>query len=427
MTDPTILHRASRRIAKARTQLLLNPKFVFWATCALHLKPVPYEGMMVCERGPIGTDGTRLYYDPDFIVGGLGPDYCAKFGVSIKQPIEPWTDDELLGVMAHEVSHATKGDCWRRGSRDPAKWNRAADRRINQELLKNGLSLPKDGELGTAADFGRSAEEIYKEIPDDPGGNGKGQGQGGPGEGGSMAGDVREPGDPQPGDDPSKGNSMSAAERQAAAQDLQRKWELVARQAAQIAKAQGHLPLGSEHLIEPIRPQLDPYAMLRHFVSMCRRDDYSWSRGSRRAAYRNLYLPSLYSEGIGELLIGMDTSGSCASVAPLFLGFLNSVLMEVKPERVWFVECDAAVHAVTEFGEGEALPEQVPVHGFGGTSMRPIWEWADEHAVTPVCAIVLTDLEMTDRDLGDGRPYPVLWVSSTDRIAPWGETVRMEA
>jgi predicted metal-dependent peptidase len=427
MTDQLILKAAARRIAKARTQLLLSPKFVFWATCALHLKPIPYEGMMVCERGPIGTDGTRLYYDPDFIVGGLDSAYEQKFGVKASKPIPPWTDAELLGVIAHEVSHCTKGDVWRRGSREPGKWNIAADRRINQELLKNNLELPKDGQLGTLADFGRSAEEIYRELPDDPNDGGKGQGPGSPGAGGSMGGDIREPGQPEPGQDPSQGNSMSAAERQAAAQDLQRKWDLVARQAAQIAKAQGHLPAGAEHLIEPIRPQLDPYAMLRHFVSMCRRDDYSWSRGSRRAAYRGLYLPSLYSEGIGELLIGMDTSGSCSSVAPLFLGFLNSVLTEVKPERVWFVECDAAVHNVTEFGEGEALPEQVPVHGFGGTSMRPIWEWADEHNINPVCAIVLTDLEMTDHDLGDARPHPTLWVSSTDRIAPWGETVRMEA
>lgn len=416
MTDPAVLKAASHRITKARTRLMLNPRFVFWAYCALHLKPIPVPGMMFVARGPIGTDGDRLFYDPDFLVNGYP---------QLNMP--PWTDDEMLGVIAHEVSHAVKGDIWRRGSRDPSKWNIAADRRINQELLRNQLSLPKDGTLGTPQDFGRSAEEIYKELPDDPGGQGGGSGGQQPGAGGSMAGDIRDPGSDAPGQDGQSGQQPSAAERRAAAEAAQHKWELVARQAAQLAKAQGHLPSGAEHLIEPVRPQLDPYSMLRHFVSMCRKDDYSWSRGNRRAAYRNLYLPSLYSEGIGELLIGMDTSGSCASVAPLFLGFLNSVLTEAKPEKVWFVECDAAVHAVTEFGEGEALPEQVPVHGFGGTSMRPIWEWADEHNVNPVCAIVLTDLEMTDHDLGDPRPHPTLWVSSTERIAAWGETVRMEA
>ncbi len=167
---------------------------------------------------------------------------------------------------------------------------------------------------------------------------------------------------------------------------------------AQIAKAQGHLPAGSEHLIEPIRPHLDPYAMLRHFVSMCRKDDYSWSRGSRRAAWRGLYLPSLSSEGVGELVVAIDTSGSTAGVVPLFLGFLNSVLIEVKPEKVWFIECDAAVHNVTEFQAGEELPSAVAVHGFGGTCMVPIWTWLEEHDVQPVCAVVLSDMQMSKSD-----------------------------
>lgn len=409
------IKRAERRMAKARTQLLLDPKFVFWATCALHLKPVAVPAMLFIERGPIGTDGDRLYYDPAFIADGYP-----------QLQLPAWTDDELKGVIAHEVSHAVKGDCWRRGGREPGRWNIACDRRINQELLRNGLALPKDGALGVPSDFGRSAEEIYNELlPDPPDGQGRQQGPSG---GGSMGGDIREPGDSPPGQgqDGQGNQGKSRAEREALQRELERKWEQVARQAAQIAKAQGHLPSGMEHLIEPIRPHLDPYALLRHYVTMCRKDDYSWARAARRSIHRGLYLPSLYSEGVGELLIGIDTSGSTAGVVPLFLGFLNSVLTEVHPERVYFVECDAAVHNVTEFGPGESLPEQVPVHGFGGTSMRPIWEWAAEHSIRPVCAIILTDLCMTEHDLGDPQPWPTLWVSSTPgAIAPWGDTVEL--
>jgi predicted metal-dependent peptidase len=245
-----------------------------------------------------------------------------------------------------------------------------------------------------------------------------------------MSGDVQDPNDPsQPGQgNPAAGGSQSPQQQQERMEALARKWELIARQAAQIAKAQGYLPLGSEYLIEPIRPHLDPYAMLRHFVSMCRKDDYSWSRGSRRAAWRGLYLPSLNSEGIGELVVAIDTSGSTADVVPLFLGFLNSVLIEVKPDRVHFIECDAAVHNVTEFQAGEELPSAVAVRGFGGTDMRPIWEWTQENDVHPVCAIVLTDGEMSENSFGpsNGPGFPVLWVvSNSGRVAPFGETVEM--
>ena len=398
---------AARRIARARTQLLLDPRFVFWATCALHLKPVA-DRDIIASGGFIGTDGEHLVYDPDFIVNGHLPDH------------PPWTDDELVAVIAHETSHAVKGDCWRRGQRDPRNWNLSCDARINPELERAELNMagikqsagPMAGFLCNPANYGRSAEEIYAELPPPD--------QSGPG---AMGGDVRDPTiDPNgPQDGPA-----GAAARQAAADHLQQKWDLIARQAAQIAKSQGHLPAGMEHLVAPVRPRLDPYAMLRHFVSMCRRDDYSWVRPQRRSAWRGLYLPSLYSEGVGELLIGVDTSGSCAAVVPKFLGFLASVLTEVRPERVHFVECDAAVHNVTTFEAGEELPERVAVHGYGGTSMRPIWEWAEEAGVSPVCAIVLTDLEMTDHDLGDPQGFPTLWVSSTRRYAAWGETVWME-
>lgn len=406
MSPADINRAAARRIARARTQLLLNPRFVFWATCALHLKLVPVPDMGAIARGSIGTDGTNLYYDPAFIASSA------------------WTDDELLGVIAHEVSHVVKGHCWRRGNRDPENWNIAADHSLNPELTKNGLSLPK-GCLNNPSNFGRSAEEIYNELPPpSPDGSGQGQAQS-PG----MAGDVRDPSQGQPGQDPSASPPQTPQQRQEQIEALSRKWDLIARQAASIAKAQGHLPLGSEHLIEPIRPHLDPYAMLRHFVSMCRRDDYSWSRGSRRAAWRGLYLPSLNSEGIGEIVIAADTSGSTMSVLPLFLGFLNSVLVEVKPERVWFLECDAAIQAVTEFQAGEELePAGVQAHGFGGTCMTPIWEWIEEHDVRPVCAIVLSDMCMREQDFGPagGPPMPVLWVSSTPgAVAPFGETVEM--
>ncbi len=405
---------AARRIAKARTRLLLDKRFVFWATCALHLRPVAMEGMLAQAGGYIGTDGKYLFYDPAFIAG------------------DKWSDDELMGVIAHEVSHATKGDPWRGGKRDRKLWNVACDARIDPELIRHGLTLPPHGDDVAAsaaifqnpANFGRAAEDIYNSFP--PGGAAS---QSLPGDG--MAGDIREPGSGDPGDSNADGNgqqqSLTPQQRQQLVEELSKKWEIVTRQAAQIAKAQGHLPAGMEHLIEPVRPNLDPYAMLRHFVSMCRKDDYSWARGNRRHAWCGLYLPSLYSEGIGEIIISVDMSGSTSHVWPKFVGFLNSVLNEVKPEKTWFIEWDAAVQRVSEFSNGEQLPtEGVTIKGGGGTSCRPSWEWIAEHNIQPVCCIVLTDLDMSVYDMGDDPGFPCLWVSTTaGAVGPFGETVEM--
>lgn len=401
-----VLEKAARRLAKARIRLLLNPKFVFWATCALHFKLVPVPGLAVAAGGHIGTDGTHLFYDPVWIADERN-----------------WDDEELVGIVAHEVSHAVKGDGWRRGGRRQWRWNIAADARINPELMKAGLTLPKYSDpkdeaiLQNPANFGLSAEHIYNTLPPEcDGGGAEGEDSNPVGGSNGAGGDVREPKNEQ-------GRSLSENETA----DLERKWTQIARQAAQIAKGQGHLPAGMEEFLAPIRPTLDPWAVLRQFLTMTRRDDFSWRRPNRRALHRGIVLPSMQSEGVGELVIAVDTSGSMdKETLTLALGFIDAVLSECRPERTHFIEVDAAFQKYTEFGPGDMLPESVPIHGRGGTDMRPVWTWIEENEVEPVCAIVISDMGMDTASFGTDPGFPVLWISTTRGAAgPFGTTVEM--
>ena len=54
----------------------------------------------------------------------------------------------------------------------------------------------------------------------------------------------------------------------------------------------------------------------------------------------------------------------------------------------------------------------------------PIGACNVEFVIQPACLVYLTDLQGTFPD----KPpdYPVLWVTTTDQEAPWGETVRLE-
>jgi predicted metal-dependent peptidase len=392
---------ADRRIRRARAHMLTthdaNGKcpLAFWATAALHLQLRPVPNLIQSAGGNIGTDGTYIFYDPLI--------YCDKQQVS---------DLQLQAHVAHEVSHCTKGDLWRRGSRDPEAWNIACDMRIDPELIFHGFEPPDHGSAEFNALFhdmankGRAAEQLYEENKNKP-----------PllGRGGGLSRDILDPAGPG-----------SPSEKRAVLEELDRKWEIIARQAAEIAKAQGHLPSGYEHLVRPVKPKLNPWELIRHYVSMCRRDDYSWARPNRRSVWRGLALPSLYSEGVGEILIGFDTSGSCASLIPTFLGFLSLILGEVRPEKTIWMECDARVHKITEFFPDDLLPQEVPVHGYGGTSMAPIWKAVDDHQYEPKCAIILSDMEMYRADFGPPQPFPVLWVSGVNgHEAPWGENVQL--
>jgi len=53
--------------------------------------------------------------------------------------------EQLQGCLAHEVSHVAFGDLWRRGARDPFRWNLASDIIRNTILLAEGFKLPADG------------------------------------------------------------------------------------------------------------------------------------------------------------------------------------------------------------------------------------------------------------------------------------------
>lgn len=409
MTEDEAIAIADRRIRRARAHMLTthdaNGKcpLAFWATAALHLQLRPHPHLAQVASGHIGTDGTYLLYDPWV--------YCDKARVS---------DSQLISQMGHEVSHPTKGDLWRRGTRDPREWNIACDMRIDPELIFHGFEPPDHGSPQANAVFhnpankGRSAEALYEENKAQPPFP-----QPQPGDG--MGGDIHDP------TDPTAGKNLTAGEKKAVLEELDRKWTIIARQAAEIAKSQGHLPGSYEHLVKPVKPKLNPWDMIRHYVSMCRRDDYSWARPNRRSAWRGLALPSLQSEGIGEIVIGFDTSGSCTNLIPTFLGFLSLILGEVRPDHTVWIECDTKVHSVTEFGPDDELPQSVPVHGYGGTSMRPIWDEITKRNLAPVCAIVLSDMAMFRSDFGEPQPFPVLWVSG-DRgaQAPWGEQVQLE-
>ena len=375
---------AKTKLSKARAQLMLDKRFIFWATVGLYQKPVVVSDGSMAWRGgepTMATDGRHLYYSESFV------DKC---------PL-----DELKGVLAHEAGHCALGHHLRRQARNPIAWNVAADFALNPLLMKAGLKLPKDC-LYDKKWEGMASEEIYANIPV------KYMKMTGSGFG--CGGVI---------DDPNAGKSGEDAEKQ---------WEVIIRQAAQIAKGQGHLPGDFEYLLEPIKPKLDLHSMLRHMISVVKEDDYTWAKPNRRHVWQDMYLPSQRTESVGDVLVGVDTSGSISKEdAQRFIGVVNVVIEDLKPRTVYLVQCDAEVSDIQEFHSGETLPGSVGIKGCGGTDMRPIFEYAKEHNLNPACAIICSDFQMDKDSFGEKQDYPVLWVTcSNDVEAPWGQTARLE-
>lgn len=366
----------SQKLQSARTCLLLEQPF--WGVLALRLRMVEDNGC-----GTAWTNGTHLGYDPAFI--------------------EKLAHDELVGLMAHEVGHCVLGHPWRGIGREHRKWNEAADYSLNGILLEANFKLPAGGLMPDATQAGKSAEWIYDRLPDQPKGGG----------GGGMA-----PGETR--NAPGAGDDKDAEGRD---QQTEADWKAAVSQAAKAAKAQGKLPASLERFAgEASKSCVDWRSTLRRFIQDAAKNDYTWQRPSRRYLSAGLYMPSLYSEEMGPILVCVDTSGSIDNVTlSQFFGEINGIQQEASPRRVSVVYCDAAVQRHDVFEKGDLI--EMHPKGGGGTAFEPALLEAVNMEDRPVCAVYLTDL---CGPLNFEAPdFPVLWVSTHDGSPGFGEVIRI--
>lgn len=343
------------------------------------------------------TDGVEIRFNED---------YCARL-----------SDAELRFVLVHEVCHCALGHLWRMGARDPKKWNLATDYAVNQTLEDYAADLkladPKavdhwvipQGMYLDPQYRGMASEEIYAKLPDPK-----------PGE---------EPPPPSPGEFSAPAQPKPSP--QPVAQNLEQEWQLAVTQAATVAKMQGKLPGSLARLVgEMLEPRVPWRQVLREFIRQQARDDFSWSRPNRRYAGTGVILPSLHSERMGRIVVGVDTSMSIGDKELAeFQAECQGALDECSPEAMEVVYCDARVQGSEEFLPGDtARFSRKQCLGGGGTDFAPVFAHVERHEQEPAALIYLTD------GLGSFPPaapdYPVLWASTQRKDFPFGQVVAVK-
>ena len=372
ITDPI----AAQKLTAARAQLLINKGQGFFGTLALRLRLV--------ERTDIKTlavDGKHMFYNPTFVR-------------------EELTDSLTRSAVAHEVMHCALDHMTRLNGRNPKKWNHAGDYAINLILEEAGFEIGKNWLLNKKY-AGMSADEIYNMLPDPPDG---GEAPG-PGEPGGALDEVL------PG---------ISSESESNAVD----WKIATIQAAQMAKQAGNMPGALKRFIEDsAKPKVDWRDQLRHFITQISKDDYSWARPNRRYLAAGLYMPSLYDESMGDIVVGIDTSGSIdQKTLNAFGAEIKAIAAAVRPANIHVVYCDSEVNHVDRFGQHDEL--KFEMHGGGGTAFKPVFDYVEQEGLRPEALVYLTDLY---GDYTFAAPeYPTLWVCTTDQKAAFGSTIHIE-
>lgn len=338
------------------------------------------------------TDGARLWCNAEFF---KGLDVATQ-----------------IAVLVHEIMHKMLLHSTRIGHRDPKLWNYAADFAINGMMKKQGTySLAAQNWLQDDAYDGMTAEQIYTILSNHKTDEKK------------SAGAMPNGQTPNPAFDDLKYPGGTPEEIARIEQKIKGEVE----RAIANAKAIGKLPAGIEKDIgTTYAPAKEPwYNHLHRYMQSLASGQYNWSRINRRALLTHgVFAPHHYSEALDQVVVFIDTSGSCYEKAQQadFASHINAILSEAKPRETHIVYFDADVYPGEVFGPGEVDVALRP-RGGGGTDFRPLFAYLEQEDINPAVAIVLTDLM---GPFGDEPAYPVIWASVHPGQAPWGETIHVE-
>lgn len=329
----------------------------------------------------------------------------------------------LAFVNAHEVMHKAYRHLtvWRKLYEEDRKLaNMACDYVINNMLVKldpneTVIAMPRDenGRLICLYDprfNGMNAKQVFDILKQEQ------QDGDGPRGGGGEGFDEH---------DWEGAAEIPEEERKQLEEDIER----ALRQGLMAGTADGNLERGIGELL---KPQVDWREELREFVkSICAgRDNSSWRKPNRRFLHSDIYLPSMVSERVGEIVVGIDTSGSIGGdILTAFLSEVKSIAEDVHPEKLHLLYWDhsVAAHEVYDEGSMSSLVESTKPRGGGGTAPSCVSNYLKQHNLNPECIIMLTDGHVGS-DWGGPWDAPIMWVviNNKSATAPMGKTIHME-
>ncbi len=394
-----------KRVDRAQLRVLFQCPFFAPGVCKL---PVAFDD----SKGPTAcTDGQTIYWHREFF--------------------DKLKDQELVTVLAHEVSHCLLGHVWRApAGADQDTWNESVDHATNLMLedfgkqvtgknMANPFPFPEGLKVCKNPAFAGMAEEvIYSALSNCP----KSPKGAGPGKPGSKS--VLRQAQSSAGRPGAFGEVIPVpAGLGSAAAKKQTEWQATLIQSCEAAKMRGELPGSLERFVKDLlNPKVPWWEVLRALLRETVHDDWSWIKPNQYMADSEFILPSLESERMQSVVMGIDSSGS---ISPEILRQFKSeeqwVLDDLRPAKLVELVCDTRITQEKEYRLGDTIDGKAP--GGGGTKLEKIFERIEERGDVPKAVVILTDLETSFPK--EVPSYPVIWVSWGKDEAPFGEVIKV--
>ena len=380
---------SEQRVTKSHIAIMRSKQFCMFAG-VLSVGKVNFTK----DLPTAATNGRDVMYNPDFI--------------------KTLDDKELNFVVLHEALHKAYQHMhlWKKlWKENPQLANIAADYVVNNSIIEADehgeiTSLPSSA-LYDKQYKGMTTKQIFDLLKQ----KGKGDGEG------DKAGHDTH--------DWEGAESLSDEETKEVAKQIDqalRQGEIIR------GKMQGNKNRSINEILEP---KVNWREQLRDFVTAtCKnKDRTSWKRPHKRFIGHDVYMPSMIGEAIGQVVIGIDTSGSIGDKElNEFLTEVVAICDDVSPSSIELLywDTDVAGHETYNQGDYKGLVQSTKPAGGGGTHVGCVNQYIKDKRIQPEAIIILTDGYVED-DFGGNWDFPTLWAITTKHItSPHGKTIHID-
>ena len=320
------------------------------------------------------TDGKHLFYNTQFF--------------------NALSNKEIEFVIAHEILHCVFDHIIRREDRDAMIYNIACDYIVNNTLVRDKIGEPVKM-IQIYQDWkydGWQSEAVYDDIYKKAEENGKKFLE--------QMGELLDehidweskPSKPKTG----KGGSKPDQRPSYTKEEMKKIRDQIKENmisSAQSAGA-GNIPAEVERMIKELtEPKMNWREILRQQIQATIRNDYTFSRPSRKGCHTGVVLPGMNFDQQIDCAICFDMSGSIGDdQAVNFLSEVKGIMDEFKEYNLKLWCFDTAVYNEKDYSssDGEDFSEYKPIGG-GGTEFMVNWEYMKEHDIVPKKLIMFTD------------------------------------
>jgi predicted metal-dependent peptidase len=401
------MNEIEEKLTTARVGLLL--KTPFFGNMATRMKIINADDW--CQTA--ATDGRNFYYNTDFV--------------------KKLSTKKLEFLFAHEIGHCVFDHFGRAGSRNRQLCNISQDYAINQILADEKIGEVID-EVPICLDSqyrGMAWEEIYDKLYEKA-------------EKISMEdlldqlgeqlddhinedGNQSKDGKSQEGDGNKKGKkpTISKEEMQKIKDEIK---EAMIQSAA--AAGAGKTPAAIQKLIKDLtEAKMNWREVLRMNIQSIIRNDYSFTRPSRKGWGTGAILPGLVNDDTIDVAIAVDMSGSIGmDDAKTFFSEIKGIMDQYEDFSIKVWCFDTEIYNYAEFTQDnvEELLEYEPKGG-GGTEFMVNWDYMKEEGIEPKKFVMFTD-GYPWGSWGDENYCDTLFIVKGNQSAeaPFGQTVIYE-